>query len=438
MTETSQHELHPGAEQLSAFAEQALGARERDQVLLHLAACNRCRQVIALTQQAAGLKELKLDEVELEAVALPAAAAAPALRSAPYPPGAWWKRWRLVWAPAAVAAALVVTSLYIYLRQAEKTVPTNQVAKQEAAPAAESESPTPPVKVAKNTPPPAMPRPSARANNAVPLGATRSVPPDARMFKEAPKEQSLQRGFDRAAGVRPPAETESVQVVQDQNVPQTVTTDQVMPIESQAQQLANLKAQQPPANAKKVPQPAQGQSVAAANRQREIVAAQAKLSAPSPAPPPEAASSPPAGAPVAASQQPAEAYAGAAGTFSALRGSSVAGMLAGRSVHLPSGLAALSIASAGPRLIAIDKAGSVFLSEDSDSNWRRIEPQWAGRAVLVRTRSVPRPVVPSPAAESTQSVSGAAPAAEPITLFEIVNDKNQVFQSIDGTTWIAK
>ena len=89
----------------NAFAEHALGEGERDGVLRHLAGCSRCRQVVALAQRA----------VESEVFEKVAAAAAP--RPA-VQPNAWWKRWRLIWAPAAVAATLAVTSVSFYLRQA--------------------------------------------------------------------------------------------------------------------------------------------------------------------------------------------------------------------------------------------------------------------------------------------------------------------------------
>lgn len=54
MMETNrQHEFHPAAESLSAFAEQALEERERGEVLKHLAVCGHCRQVVALAREAA-------------------------------------------------------------------------------------------------------------------------------------------------------------------------------------------------------------------------------------------------------------------------------------------------------------------------------------------------------------------------------------------------
>ncbi len=51
---------------------------------------------------------------------------------------------------------------------------------------------------------------------------------------------------------------------------------------------------------------------------------------------------------------------------------------------LPSGLATVSIASGGHFLLAIDKAGALFLSEDRGATWERITTQWTGRAVAVR------------------------------------------------------
>jgi hypothetical protein len=53
MNSTSQLDLHPDADSLNAFAEQALAVPEREQILAHLAGCSRCRQVIFLAQQAA-------------------------------------------------------------------------------------------------------------------------------------------------------------------------------------------------------------------------------------------------------------------------------------------------------------------------------------------------------------------------------------------------
>src|SRR5271154_6211616 len=44
----SREEPHPDANLLTAFAEHALGAREREGVLAHLAVCGNCRELVAL------------------------------------------------------------------------------------------------------------------------------------------------------------------------------------------------------------------------------------------------------------------------------------------------------------------------------------------------------------------------------------------------------
>src|SRR5260221_2821899 len=48
-------QVHPDADLLTAFAEQALSATERDGVLQHLALCGDCRDVVALALPAADL-----------------------------------------------------------------------------------------------------------------------------------------------------------------------------------------------------------------------------------------------------------------------------------------------------------------------------------------------------------------------------------------------
>ena len=53
MNQNPQLDFHPDAESLNAFAEQALGDRERGQIVEHLAVCSRCREVVFLAQEAA-------------------------------------------------------------------------------------------------------------------------------------------------------------------------------------------------------------------------------------------------------------------------------------------------------------------------------------------------------------------------------------------------
>ena len=70
MSVKNQHEIHPDAEMLGAFAEQALSATERDGVLQHLALCEDCRDVVALALPAMDLTVTPV-EAESEAVRTP-------------------------------------------------------------------------------------------------------------------------------------------------------------------------------------------------------------------------------------------------------------------------------------------------------------------------------------------------------------------------------
>jgi hypothetical protein len=91
---------------------------------------------------------------------------------------------------------------------------------------------------------------------------------------------------------------------------------------------------------------------------------------------------------------------------------------------LPSGLPALSTATTRSYALAVDRAGAVFLSEDSGSHWESITKQWTGRAVTIRVE----PVV---SARESATVSPAA-------VFEITNDQGQVWVSTGGRIWKAK
>ena len=118
MNPNGQHEIHPDAEQLNAFAEHALSEHERRQMLAHLAECVRCRQVLAYAQQAVDISYA--DEAELDEAAVPALAAAfpPSRTSSTQKP--WWRSWRFAWAPAAVLAAGASLAFYIHFARVER------------------------------------------------------------------------------------------------------------------------------------------------------------------------------------------------------------------------------------------------------------------------------------------------------------------------------
>ncbi|MGH9668683.1 MAG: YCF48-related protein, partial [Terriglobales bacterium] len=88
---------HPDADQLTAFQERSLGAREREQVLEHLARCAHCREVVTL--------------------ALPPEEAARAAA-----PGFRWLQWpSLRWAAVAATFVIAVTLMFRSYREAPET-----------------------------------------------------------------------------------------------------------------------------------------------------------------------------------------------------------------------------------------------------------------------------------------------------------------------------
>jgi hypothetical protein len=92
-----------------------------------------------------------------------------------------------------------------------------------------------------------------------------------------------------------------------------------------------------------------------------------------------------------------------------------------KAIHLPSGLPAVSAAAAGHRRLAIDQAGTLYLSLDAGNHWKIVAQQWTGRAVSVRCQ-----------------MTGSRMETEPTKFFELFNDQSQIWLSTDGETWIAK
>ncbi len=103
MNQTAQSGQHPGADQISAFLDQALPAHEREATLAHLAVCPECRAAVTLSQSLAG------------------ETATPAHEPSRRP---WFSGWRLVWPAAAVtAAALGLVAVFVQRAQIAHRAP---------------------------------------------------------------------------------------------------------------------------------------------------------------------------------------------------------------------------------------------------------------------------------------------------------------------------
>src|SRR5260370_11546478 len=123
MSELLQSVQHADADQLIAFIEHALPAHEQEEPLAHLAICQHCRSIVALSMPAA-------DPLPLE----------PARRP-------WWSSWMMVWPAGAALAALLLAGIYIWNGfVVEKHVPPTQTARS-IPPAPLKEEPAPTVKL---------------------------------------------------------------------------------------------------------------------------------------------------------------------------------------------------------------------------------------------------------------------------------------------------
>ena len=422
MIGNSQHELHPDAEKLNAFAEQALGERERGQVLGHLAVCERCRQVVTLALESA---------LNAEVVAQSAAP-----RRTGIHPNAWWRQWRIVWVPATVAVALAVTSISAYMRYAEQSRSTIKIAEETASQGTAPTSASSPQQQARPAPPaPAHSGPTPRTTRLTERPAPGPETPNA--APEPPEQE---------ASASAPTASESVTVTVpspgEETAPATGGMMRRRAVEEPAEQRSSAayKAMRPTAQGEQEKLAEQQRQAEFSATQRRVFTAEAAAQASAHGvaggaeenrsesfeASPEL-SAPPVAAPRPAAEAPSMTLINPDGTL--------------RKLFLPSGLHVESIEAEGHRVLAIDTAGALFLSEDSGDTWERVAVQWTGRAVKVRRRTEisameAAPVAASPMPGSASAGTGAAPAHA--IFFELLNDQNQVWLSTDGRIWIAK
>jgi hypothetical protein len=388
MNANSQLDVHPDAESLNAFAEQALAERERGQILAHLAGCSRCRQVVYLAHEAAAEME--------PAVAAPAARHERRQES-------WFRSWRFAWGPVVALAAVVALAYVVHLRRVEtvsemaKVVP--QTAPQNAGNNSGAATQATGVPVASASAAPAQAPSDAREQKKAPASgeSARLMPSfSAAMASAAGANESANAGREEAA-MQPGAFGTGYSAL---GSAAELKREPAVAAWQKEQERAAATSQGYGMAAKTMAQASGSESAKREEADRIVTAATPHFDA-SPAPPAsfEAGARPRAG-----------------GVFAVYKG---------KEAELPSGLAVVSTASSQHRTLAVDKAGSVFLSEDSGGHWESVARQWSGQAVAVRMQAAAR-----------ANPSGAAPSPEAV--FEIVNDQGQVWVSTDGRTWKAK
>ncbi len=395
MNANTQFDLHPDAESLNAFAEQALAEQERGKIVAHLAGCSRCRQIVFLAQEAA---------VEMEP-AVEVAAVRPALRR-----GSWLRNWWFVWAPTAALAATVAVAVYVHVRRVEiesemakvTTEAARRIGESHAGPAAAATE----KKDESGTAMPAGPEPAQPASQkrkamppspvapTIAASAPGTFAGESYGMRSSSGDEARSRAGAAGAGNPEPsalaeAKPEPAESAMRENQVQTfsVPESRAMDRTMAAKKSAQAKTDEPEKSEQRVELQA---AAAAPEVQTEA--------GPAPQPIP-----------------PVSAVHGLSGAFAVYKA---------RPSELPSLLPAVSSVAALNRMLAVDPAGSVFLSEDAGIHWKSVEKQWKGRAITARIQEAP-------------SANGGVARSTP-TAFEIVNDRGDVWVSTDGRNWKAK
>ena len=398
MNTSGKHDFHSDAESLSAFAEQALGERERGQVLAHLAVCGRCRQVVALAHEArlAAAEEKQLAAAKREAIQ----------------PFAWWRSWRFVWVPATVAAAFAVALFSVNLRHEEQNAQLARNERQE---------------VTQTVATPEAPAQQEQAQAAPPAVAPKAAKSPVRSFKRAsegtaPNSPSREHVGTAAMPTPFPDEAGGIEHregARSEAAPFSATAAPGFTGEGPAASPTTAAyTPEPPVDAW---QQEQERKAATATAQRRLYAARAPTPASVHGADGGAAGSSTGHVTVSSPQVEKQAQPAPSPVAPTPSGTLVNPDGAAKKIYLPSGLRVESMASAGPRMLAIDTAGALFLSEDSGVTWEHVTPQWTGRAVKVRRQT-----------------AGSGVEAVPTKFFELLNDQSQIWLSTDGKTWIVK
>jgi hypothetical protein len=103
--------------------------------------------------------------------------------------------------------------------------------------------------------------------------------------------------------------------------------------------------------------------------------------------------------------------------------------IGGRVIPLPSPVPVAATVSHGKRLLSLDSAGNLFLSRNEGKKWKKIKPQWAGKAVCIElTPAYMSEASPKPKNKTSGAASEGA-------VFLLTTDAGAVWTSKDGAHW---
>jgi hypothetical protein len=390
MISTSQFDNHPDAESLNAFNEQALPAGEREQILVHLAGCDRCREIVFLARQGAA--------EPLPQRVMPKRTPSDAKQSRV---GSW--RW--AWIPVAAFAGMITIVVVQHGRRAAEV----EVAR------TSGQALTGSVAVAGK---------DQLKNSGA--GNTRVPGPRSASSKEGSDEALDKIGRGEIAQKKAPVRGAEEPIKQATNALSIPTLPEAEGFKDAREASNKPSVVGGPMMAAQLNQQQAAQQQELSVRQLQAArysvaggsAGNADLGAKAKQP---AVHGNVVAAPVAPPVQGLTAPTSAS-AFDAPE--EVVPLEKTKTIHLPSGLLALSAATTQGRTVAIDSTGAVFLWESAGTAWSPVARQWTGRAMHVSVRD-------------SSTVSGAVLTA-PVSPFELVNDNSQTWTSLDGKAWVPK
>jgi len=101
-----------------------------------------------------------------------------------------------------------------------------------------------------------------------------------------------------------------------------------------------------------------------------------------------------------------------------------------RAITLPSGVGIAETVSHGKRFLSLDDAGNLFLSRNGGKKWKKVKPQWAGKAIRIELTS--GSVSEAADQKPKDETSGAAGEG---AVFLLTTDGGTVWSSKDGAHW---
>ena len=412
MSDLLQPGLHLDPDALSAFAEGVLPAHERSLALTHLAACEHCRQILFLTQQAAPL---------------PPPAPAPS-----------WTRWlnSVPMLGIGLGAAVLAGAALIFVTLRPHPAATPSVAAR-VPETLQHPSPAPAMAPATPAKPPPSPPPSI-LNGMVPESSRPSA-------LKVTGFSSYERSRERDGALAPEGNAKPLPPIvagraflgsgSGAGIGRAPTVAIPAPVGSMAM--------------------SSSQGYVASRADSAVDGLQSPAAAPQPTAVTLGAAAAPAAPPPSFSESVTVQTAAALSADSVHLANALPMAAAAKRrtfqrtliapAPLPSKLPAAATVSSGQRTLATDTAGALFLSLDSGLHWTPVAAQWPGN--VAQLRLAPRPQTPQTfalsqpasqtAADALSNDDATAPAKAPPApaLFQLVTTTGAVWLSPDGLHW---